>query len=143
MRRRNFVQSSSVGFLTHVHKNAIIGRISGRAHLHTNLMLSADGSNVIKWSIDAAFAVHPDFKSHSGGTMTMGKGAAQSGSKKQKVNTRSSTEAELVRSDDMITQILWTNLFLKAQAYNIKDMVSLMQIALLLFPLSWFHHCDS
>ena len=87
------------------------------------LTLSADGSNIIKWSIDAAFVVHPDFKSHSGGTMTMGKGAAQSGSKKQKVNMRSSTEAELVGSDDMIGQILWTNLFLDAQGYKVKDTI--------------------
>ena len=82
-------------------------------------MLSADGSNVIKWSIDVAFVVHPDYKSQSGGTMTMGKGSAQSASKKQKVNTRSSMEAELIGSDDMIAQILWTNLFLDAPALSI------------------------
>ena len=30
------------------------------------LTLSADDLGVIKWYVDAAFAVHPDFKSHTG-----------------------------------------------------------------------------
>ena len=64
------------------------------------LILSADNLRVIKWYIDAAFAVHPDFRSHTGGVMTLGRGAIQSISTKQKLNTRSSTEAELVGTDD-------------------------------------------
>ena len=31
------------------------------------LTLSADDLHVNKWYVDAAFAVHPDFKSHAGG----------------------------------------------------------------------------
>ena len=53
--------------------------------------------------------------------MTFGKGAVQSLSKKQKLNTRSSTEAELVGADDIATQILWTKHFMEAQGYMIKD----------------------
>ena len=41
------------------------------------LTLSSDKSNIIKWHSDASFAVHPDFKSHSSSTMSMGKGAVQ------------------------------------------------------------------
>ena len=33
------------------------------------LILSADNLHVIKWYVDAAFAVHPDFRSHTGGCM--------------------------------------------------------------------------
>eukprot|EP00980_Cylindrotheca_fusiformis_P021354 scaffold8236_cov189-Cylindrotheca_fusiformis.AAC.1 len=52
--------------------------------------------------------------SHSGGVMSMGAGGALfHGSKKQKLNTRSSTEAELVGVDDYATNILWTKLFLE------------------------------
>ena len=40
---------------------------------------------------------------------------------KQKLNTRSSTEAELVGCDDVITKILWTRLFMEAQGYKIKQ----------------------
>ena len=55
--------------------------------------------------------------------MTMGKGTVQSMSTKQKVNTRSSTEAELVSVDDIILKVLWTRRFLEAQSYGIMDVV--------------------
>ena len=86
-----------------------------------SLTLEADSTNIIRWHIDAAFGVHPDMRSHTGATMTLGKGAIQSASKKQKVNTRSSTEAELIGADDVISQVLWTRLFLEAQGYQVKD----------------------
>jgi hypothetical protein len=84
------------------------------------LILSADDLHVIKWYVDCAFAVHPDFKSHTGGNMTYGQGAPMSMSRKQKLNTRSSTEAELVGPDDLSTLILWTRLFMQAQGYEIE-----------------------
>ena len=88
-----------------------------------NLILSADDLHVIKWYVDSAFAVHPDFKSHTGAVMTYGGGAAQSISCKQKLNTRSSTEAELVGADDVAAMILWTRLFMEAQGYKINQNV--------------------
>ena len=63
------------------------------------LTLSADYFKVTKWYVDASFVVHPDFNSHSGEIMTMGQVATYSVSRKQKVDTRSSTEAELVAVD--------------------------------------------
>jgi hypothetical protein len=84
-----------------------------------DLTLSADNLNVIKWYVDASFAVHPDFKSHTGAVMTYGQGAIQSISRKQKLNTRSSTESELVGVDDASTPILWTKLFVEAQGHQI------------------------
>ena len=83
------------------------------------LTLEADNMNVIKWWVDGAFAVHDDFKSHTGGVMMLGKGAVYSTSTKQKVNTKSSTEAELVAVDDVIGQVIWTRNFLKAQGYKV------------------------
>jgi hypothetical protein len=52
--------------------------------------------------------------------MTYGRGAIQSSSRKQKLNTRSSTEAELVGADDLSVMILWTKLFMEAQGYDIE-----------------------
>jgi hypothetical protein len=83
------------------------------------LTLSVDDLSVVKWYVDASFAVHPDFKSHTGAVMTYGGGAVMAMSRKQKLNTRSSTEAELVGVDDAMTMILWTKLFLEAQGYRI------------------------
>jgi hypothetical protein len=56
-----------------------------------NLTLSADDLRVVKWYVDASFAVHPDFKSHTSAMMTLGKGAMQSIARKQKMNIQSST----------------------------------------------------
>jgi hypothetical protein len=64
-----------------------------------NLTLSADDLRVVKWYADASFAVHPDFKSHTSAMMTLGKGAMQSITRKQKMNVRSSTEGKLVAVD--------------------------------------------
>ena len=55
--------------------------------------------------------------------MTMGEGAIQTICSKQKLNTQSLTELELVGGDDSITKILWTRLFIKAQRYKIKQNV--------------------
>jgi hypothetical protein len=72
--------------------------------------------------VDASFAVHPDFKSHTGAAMHFedGEGAVQSVSRKQKLNTNSSTESELVGADDLSVMILWTKLFMEAQGYEIR-----------------------
>ena len=94
----------------------MIGYLKGTKDLV--LTLSADKSNLIKWYIDAAYAVHKDMKSHTGGVFTLGKGTAIASSLKQKLNTKSSTEAELVGVDDLAGNILWTNYFLKAQDYT-------------------------
>ena len=51
--------------------------------------------------------------------MSFGLGAAISGSNKQKLNTRSSTEAELVGVDDIIAKVLWTKLFMEDQGFEI------------------------
>jgi hypothetical protein len=82
------------------------------------LTLEADSLSVFKWWVDASFAVHPDMRSHTGASMSLGKGSVVSMSNKQKLNTRSSTEAELVGVDDAMPRILWTRYFLKAQGYD-------------------------
>ena len=52
--------------------------------------------------------------------MTYGKSVLQSTSRKQKLNTWSSTEGELVGAKNMSVMILWTKLFMEAQGYEIK-----------------------
>ncbi|CAJ1929700.1 unnamed protein product [Cylindrotheca closterium] len=74
----------------------------------------------MKWMINASVAVHPDFKSYTGGTLSFRGGAAQVMSKKQKLNSRSSTEAELIAVDNVVMMILWTKLFMEWQGYLIE-----------------------
>ncbi len=71
--------------------------------------------------MDASFAVHPNMRGHSGGALTLGHGFPISSSGKQKRNTRSSTESELIGVDDLMSLIIWTRNFLKAQGYIVID----------------------
>ena len=63
----------------------------GMRHLTLTIELGED--NNPNWWIDSSYAVHLDMRSHSGIIMTPGKGAPYTASKKQKINTKSSTEA--------------------------------------------------
>ncbi len=89
--------------------------------VHKHVFSTADGTGVLSWYVDASFAVHPDMKGHTGGAMTMGMGFPLDKSTKQKLNTRSSTESEIVAVDDLIPQILWVHLFLKAQGFAVSN----------------------
>jgi hypothetical protein len=92
-----------------------------KSTMHDVLTLKADGTRIIKWHVDASIAGHDDFNSHTGGVMTSGAGAIQTVSTKQKLNTKSSTEAELVLLDDVISKVMWTKLFLQAQGYDMNE----------------------
>ena len=87
------------------------------------LTLRADVTNIVKWWVDRSYAVHPDMRSQTGGTMSLGKRAIISTSIKQKMNTKSLTETELIAADDMMPHILWKINFLNWQGYNAKDTV--------------------
>ena len=50
--------------------------------------------------------------------MSMGQGSIYNTSSKQKINTKSSTETEVVSTDDVMPQMLWTKYFLDAQGYT-------------------------
>ena len=93
-------------------------RMIGYLKATTSLGLTLkDNDKGVTWWVDASFAVHPDMWGHTGGTMSLGKGSIITKSAKQKLNTSSSTEAELVGTYDMMLEILWTNYFLEAQGY--------------------------
>ena len=72
------------------------------------LINSINKSGNINWYVDSAFAVQKDMRSHTGVFMTMVAGGAYIQYSKQNLNTKSSTEAELVGVDDVITQLIWT-----------------------------------
>jgi hypothetical protein len=73
------------------------------------------------WYVDAAFAVHPNMCSHTGGGLKMGRGFPISVLTKQKLTVKSSTEGELVGVDNMMPIILWVRHFLLAQEYGIVE----------------------
>jgi hypothetical protein len=68
--------------------------------------------------IDSSFGVHKDMKSHTGVVIGVGLGPVYAKSSGQKLNTKSSTEAELVGLSDSSGQVIWTRNFLIGQGYT-------------------------
>ena len=70
--------------------------------------------------IDASHGVHDNMRSHTGSVVTMGKGPLYAKSSSQKINTKSSTESELVGLSDSIGQVIWARNFLIGQGYDVQ-----------------------
>ena len=87
--------------------------------IHLPLVIDIDDSITRSWNIDASFAVHPDCKSYTGVCLTLGHGSVLSLSLKQKINTKSSTEAELVGVDGAMIFVMWTKHFFESQVRSI------------------------
>jgi hypothetical protein len=83
------------------------------------LRIGMDGSKGLQWWVDASFGTRYQMKSQTGGTISLGYGSVYSMSRKQKLNTTSSTEAELVGVHDVMPQIIWFRYFIMAQGVNI------------------------
>jgi hypothetical protein len=85
------------------------------------LVLGALNTGVLHWHDDASVATQPNMRGHTGGALTMGTGCPLVTLTKQKCNVRSSIVCELVAVDEMIGQILWTQLFMQAQGIKVTD----------------------
>ena len=83
------------------------------------LTIGADSLDKLVTWVDAAYGVHQDMKSHTGGAMSFGRGAVLCKSSKQKLNTKSSTEAELIGASDYLPNTIWVKMFLVAQGYAV------------------------
>ena len=89
------------------------------------LILGADSLAKSKsWvdaAYDAAYAVHNDMKSHTGGATSLGCGAIMCKSTKQKLNRKSSTEAKVVGSSDYLPNTIWVRMFLAEYGYELTE----------------------
>ena len=83
------------------------------------LRLGADSLNHFMTWVDASFAIHDDMRSHTGGVISFGRGGIICKSKKQSINTKSSTEAELIGASDYLPHTLYVKMFMEAQGYPI------------------------
>ena len=70
--------------------------------------------------IDSAHAVHPNMRGHTGGIPTFGMGIIDQKSAKQKMNSRSSTETEHIRTSEYLPKPIFIERFMKAQGYEPK-----------------------
>jgi hypothetical protein len=82
------------------------------------------GEIVVRAHVDASYNVHVDGKSHTGCIVTVGDGGAiYFRSAKQKIVTKSSTEAELVAASDSAGVSLHIANFLRDQGYSVPPVV--------------------
>jgi hypothetical protein len=95
---------------------------SSRAKV-TTFTVGADDLGRFRTWIDASYAVHPDCRSHTGGAISFGRGAIACKSTKQKLNTKSSTEAETVGASDYLPNTIWIKMFMEAQGYHISSSI--------------------
>jgi hypothetical protein len=90
-----------------------------RGSQHLGIILQPTKHLCVCAYIDAAYGVHADMKSQSGCVIGIGKGPIFARSSIQRLNTKSSTEAELVALSDNAGQLIWTREFLIQQGYSI------------------------
>jgi hypothetical protein len=96
----------------------VLSYLNGTKNLSLNITI--DSLLMLYAFIDASFAVHDDMKSHSGIVITMGGGALFVKSMKQKMNSKSSTEAELIALADLLSQVIWTRNLMEAMGYTME-----------------------
>ena len=73
-------------------------------------ILRTEGNGVSIY-LDGSYATHSDMKGHSGEFVTEGKGGVYSSSTKQKLNTLSSTESEIVTVGEKLPKSIWYQYF--------------------------------
>jgi len=80
-------------------------------------------------TVDASYACHPDFKSHSGCTLHIGKDSASliTISKKQKITADSSTSAEFIATHLIAKEIMWARNLLKSVGYPQEEPTTLFE----------------
>ena len=83
------------------------------------MYLCADSINMISLWVDALYATHWEFNNNKVEVMLMEASEILSFSRKQNLNTVSSTEAERVGISDALGMMMWTQYFLEAQGYTI------------------------
>ena len=83
------------------------------------LTIGADDLGTLYTWVDASYVVHSDMRSHTGGVVSLGIGGLLCKSTKQKLNTKSSTEAEVIGASDYLPNTIWVMEFLRAQGYPI------------------------
>ena len=83
-------------------------------------IIGAKGMDIMSTYVDASYAIHADMRGHTGGALSMGIGVIQGKASKQKLNTKSSTETEVVGASDYIPWTVWAKRWLQEQGYILK-----------------------
>ena len=83
------------------------------------MIIGWDASGTLLWSISASFTVQNDMWNYKGAMLTFRRRAVFSLLNKQKVNSISSTVAEIIDVDDAMNFVMRVTLFVKQQFLNL------------------------
>ena len=99
-----------------------LGRVLGyiKRTIEMPRIIGTNNMQTMHTWVDASYATHDNMRGHTGGVISMGVGAVHHKTSKQKLNTKSSTESELVGASDYIPWTVWTKRFLEGQGYSVK-----------------------
>jgi len=86
-------------------------------------VVSIDNFARIDIFVDASHGAHADYRGQTGGCMKMGAGILHGRSSKQGLNSKSSTESELIGVSDYMPYPIWILNFYKEQGYEIGKVV--------------------
>lgn len=89
-----------------------------RVFRYLNLVYKAGGKLEPAVYIDASFACHEDMRSRTGAVLYVANCFVGAWTTKQSLNTKSSTEAELVGLTDECTWLIWARNWLEAMGYK-------------------------
>ena len=89
--------------------------------IQVQLILGANDSKDLIWNVDSSYAVHNNMRSHIGASLSLGHGTLMSMSCKQKLVTKSLTEAKLVGVDNVMAFVMWAKYFFQDKAKDLPD----------------------
>ena len=77
-----------------------------RYTIYIPLIMMVDKLNIFKCWVDASYEIHTDYRNLIGATISLGWVSVFSMSKREKINSRILTDAELIGADNVIPGFL-------------------------------------
>ena len=84
-------------------------------------IIGANNLHEMQTYIDSSHGTHMDMRGHTGGVITFGTGVLTGKGSKQKMNTKSSNETEVVGNSEFLPYTIWYEYFMDAQGYPINE----------------------
>ena len=85
------------------------------------LTIGADGITKMKSWVDVSYGTHDDCRSHTGAAISFGWGILLTKCQKQKLNTKSTTEGEIVGVSDFFPNMISARMLLEEQGFTLKE----------------------
>ena len=91
--------------------------------LHDTRLIGADCLTKMQSFVDSSHAVHHDMHGHTGRAITFGTGILSPSASKQKMNSRSTNETEVIGNSEYLPKMIWHEYFFESQGYKLSENV--------------------